>query len=194
MTAPNIVTAPNTADEPKRASLWETLAATVEQSVYLPDKFADYVKISPQHVPLFLLRVQGYTMREIGTLTGFSRFTVSSIFRCAAGQRLLSELFMELGRAEFGVVDSLKAASPEAIETLLDVMRGEKDDLRLKSAMAILDRAGYGAVQKAETTLRIEIPSEKAELLNAAINEAFDLGEGDFEIVVTEALDVDEPV
>ncbi len=168
----------------EKKTLWETLSGTLQDNILFAGRFTPYTQILPQHVPIFLLRVQGYTQTEIAELVGLSRFTVSQILRSLAGQKLITALYLEMGRENAeSVMETIRDAAPAAVDTLIDTMQNGKDEVRVKSALAILDRAGYGVVQKSENTVKVEIDATQATLLNLALRETMDVGEGSFEIL-----------
>jgi len=170
----------------EKKSLWEQLANTLQNAVDMPATYTTYDQLSPQHIPIFLLKLQGNTNTEIAEIIGMNRATIGQVLRSVAGQRLLSELYLERGQQlkDNNIMELIQSTVPEAIETTVEVMRTGRDDHRLKAALSLLDRAGYNTVHKVETTTKVVIERDRAELLQMALAESADVGDAEFEVVI----------
>lgn len=168
----------------QKKNLWETLAAAVQENTQIPMHWSESDKILPQHIPIFLLKAQGFSISEISEQVSMSKGTVGAVLRSAVGVRMMTQLYTEIGvHGGDDIIMRTKQAAGEALDTIIDVMRTGDDTLRMKSAMTILDRAGYGSVQKSESTVKVEISDERADSLEQALKEAFNIGEAEFQII-----------
>ena len=173
-----------------RRTRWEEITRIVQDAIDVPAVYQRYEQLSPRHIPIFQLKVNGFTNTEIGAALNFTAKTVAEILRSTAGQKLLQELYTELGITLSGdIEEQLKSAGQEAVETTVDVMRTGRDDHRLKAALSILDRVGASGVRKTETTKRVIIEKGQADLLRLALEESSEIVDADFELIEEEVKD-----
>lgn len=152
-------------------------------------------KIEPQHIPFFLMRVQGYTLKEISQMTQVSVATVKRKLASPAGQELLRELYAEAGMVPGEITGAFQDAAMDAVEIVVDLAHhAEKEETRLKAAFSILDRAGYGAVKKQETKSTVTVTtvsSKDLEEMRNALQESMEMP-AEFEILSSTPIPEDE--
>ena len=114
--------------------------------------YQGYLRESPLHRLLVLMKAQGLSNREISRRAGVTEQTVCFVLRQPwARLRLLDEL----KQAQGSVIESLlKPAAEDSLFTIIDIMQhGEKETNRLNAANAILDRYLGKPIAKVEQTI-----------------------------------------
>jgi hypothetical protein len=138
-------------------------------------KYWENLKLKPVHVQMLLMKAAGSSNRAIAQQLGFAESRVSVIVNHPDAMFLLGVLVSAQAEVLLDVKTRIKAHAGEALDTVLHVMRhGEAKD-RLKAGFGLLDRAGYGAVQKSESTHRFEMPAKEANNLVSAMRESSEL-------------------
>lgn len=95
-----------------------------------------------------VLKLAGYSQRQLAAAVGISRAQVSEIVNAPHNQELIVETRLNLAEK---VQEFLQLMMPEAAMTIVDVMRTEDDgNLRLKAAADIFDRGGIPKVSRSE--------------------------------------------
>jgi hypothetical protein len=109
---------------------------------------------------------------QIARITGYS---LRSISRLASRPEVREAMEAAQAEARIKVRELLEAGAEVALGTLVDVMRGgdgpQSPDARVKAAVAILDRVGFGATSKLEHGGGIDVrnvPASKSEALERA--------------------------
>jgi len=134
-------------------------------------------KVLPEHLPYFLMKVKGYAVREIADHYAVSPESVRATLRSYAGRALLQKLYAEIGiQADAGEIFLENAVN--SANTLVELSESaENENVRLRAAFSILDRAGYGAT-KSVRHIREEAPkggnvaASKLDRLLAALEES----------------------
>ena len=108
--------------------------------------------LSPRHKEIARLLVQGRTAKEISARVGISAERIYQIKSEAIFQAYLRKV--EAG-AEENTIDVRKAiqeAAPRALEVLETLMEtANADSVKYRAASDLLDRAGFGAIEKKAT-------------------------------------------
>jgi hypothetical protein len=143
-------------------------------------------KIKPHQIPYFLMRVQGYSIREIAEMTQCSKETVRRALNSPAGQDLLRELYAEAGLAPAEVSKAFQSVAMDAVEIITELAHtADRDETRLKAAFSILDRAGYGVTRKVEknTTLTVGgLRGDELQSMRQALQESLEMP-AEFEVL-----------
>ena len=153
--------------------------------------------LQPEHIPIILLRVQGYRHYEIAQIIGKGTGLVHRVLNSQAGQAMLTRLYAEAGFAAADAGRAFVEAAPMAADVVIELAENAaKEETRLKAAFSILDRAGYGAVKKNESVHKVEVGVSNvtvAELsdLRQALREAIEV-EAEFEVVEQEPASSEE--
>lgn len=149
-------------------------------------KYWENLKLKPVHVQMLLMKAAGSTNRAIAQQLGYDESRVSVIVNHPDAMYLLGVLVSAQAESLLDIKARVKAHAGEALDTVLHVMRhGEAKD-RLKAGFGLLDRAGYGAVQKSESTHRFEMPAAAANNLADAMKESLaieKIAEAEWELV-----------
>ena len=104
------------------------------------------LKLMPRHREIMRRLLEGATYIEIAEQMGMHPVSIGLIARTAIFQ---SEMAKLESQADFQVIKRAEALSNEALDTLKVLMRKAKSQSLQKScADSILDRAGYGKVEK----------------------------------------------
>jgi len=145
----------------------------------------------PQHIPILLLRVQGFRSAEIASMLGITPATVYRVLNSQPGRAMLLKLYAEAGLAVADAGRAFLEAAPMAADVVIELAQeGNKEETRLKAAFSILDRAGYGATKKTEAKHTVEVnatvSTKELDELRTALREAIEI-EADFEVVVQDA-------
>ncbi len=120
-------------------------------------------KWKPRHQHIINLHVfEGKSNVEIAEIVGVTPQTVYNILRDPQGRRQIKEAMKIMADLSTNLQERFKLHSHEAVDVHVEVMRDSpKDDLRLKAAQNILDRAGHTPIQK-KVELKGEIPADPA--------------------------------
>ena len=98
------------------------------------------------------LKVLGMSNVRIAEQLGLSAVGVANILQEPSVKATIRELQDGRNDSVMDISERMKAAAPEALSLITDIMRREQEGvslpLALKAAESILDRAGYGRVTK----------------------------------------------
>lgn len=118
------------------------------------------------------LELAGYKNNEIATILDWSEGKVSVTLQ---DDRAAIDRLEMAGRIADKISDvhlSLQLLSHEAIKEAAEVMRfTEKDEVKLKAAFGILDRAGYSTVHKTEDVNKEAMPHEVLDRMSEVLKE-----------------------
>jgi predicted transcriptional regulator len=137
------------------------------------------------------LYVAGYSNKEIADELGYTTQRVVQILKDPRAEKKTQKALSKLADNTTDVIERFRLYSNEALTTHVDIMRDSpKDDLRLKAAQNILDRAGHTPIQK-KVELKGEIPADPALLarLNEALSDLeehginYEIPEAEFEVI-----------
>jgi predicted transcriptional regulator len=116
---------------------------------------------------LIVLKLAGYSQTQIAAALGVTRAQVGEFLHEPGSQELLVTLRQRIAGA---ALELLEIFTIESLMTIVDVMRtSEFDDLRLKAAAEILDRAGIPKTSRQERKVEQE---EKHTLTDEGIVDA----------------------
>jgi hypothetical protein len=103
-------------------------------------------KLMPRHREIMRRLLEGATYIEVAEEMGMHPVSIGLIARTAIFKSELAKLEAE---ADFNVIKRADQLSGEALDTLKMLMRKARSEgLRKSAADSILDRAGYGKVEK----------------------------------------------
>lgn len=102
--------------------------------------------LNPRHREIMRRLLEGASYKMIAEEMGIHTQTVMLV---ATSKLFQSEIAKMEAEADFNVIKKAEALSSEALDTLKNIMRFGKSELaRKSSADSILDRAGYGKIEK----------------------------------------------
>ncbi len=105
-----------------------------------------YVKSEkPQHRVMLEYAAQGYTVKEIAEMTGFTSVAVSNILRQPHAQQVMVEEIKQQSRIDDPVIELIASNVKAAVSTLAEIMHNQdaRSSDRIAAAREILDRK-YG--------------------------------------------------
>jgi predicted transcriptional regulator len=143
-------------------------------------------KLNPRHLQVINLKAAGVSNKKIAEMLAISEPNVSVIVNHPDSQYILARIIAYAAENVVDVEARIKATAPLAHEKLVEILTtSPKQELVAKVAFGFLDRAGYGAVQKAEIkqSVSISVPKEEANLIRDAIREASQIQEADYVIL-----------
>lgn len=138
-------------------------------------KYWENLRLKPVHQQMLLMKAAGYTNKAIAEHMQYDPARVSVIVNHPDAMYLLSHLISYQAEKLLDVNARIQAHAGEALDTALILMRTGKEEVRERVAFKLLDRAGYGAVQKSETVHKVEMPVAQAEGIATAMREAMDV-------------------
>jgi predicted transcriptional regulator len=107
---------------------------------------------------VLVLKLVNYSNTQIGNIVGISRNQVSQELEKPEVAERLMKLQKNIAGAAY---DLLQTYLIEAVQTLVDIMRTEKDNMIvLKAAAEILDRAGMPKASRTESTQNRTVTEE----------------------------------
>lgn len=137
-----------------------------------PRKYWENLKLKPQHLQMLLMKAAGHSGRKIAEVTGYTEARVSVIVNHPDAGWFLSHLISYQAERLMDIQARYQAHAGEALDHVLLAMREtQKPEVKAKIGFGILDRAGYGAVKKAEVTNKFEMPAAQADKLTATMRE-----------------------
>lgn len=129
-------------------------------------------KFNHRHRVVCIMKASGLKNNEIAEMMGYDQSTVSIILNDPRAEAYLEEAATTVVDSMADVGIRLKAYAHEALTEVVDLMRNStKDDTRQRSAFSILDRAGYGRIEKS-VRIQAEITEKAARVLMGAAEEA----------------------
>lgn len=146
-------------------------------------KYWENLKLKPMHIQMLIMKAAGYKNQQIAERMNLTQARVSVIVNHPDAAYFLSHLISYQAENLLDVKARIQAHAGEALDTALMLMRTGKDEVREKVAFKLLDRAGYGAVQKTEVSHKVEMPAAQAQVLNDALRESAEVEDADFEVL-----------
>lgn len=143
-------------------------------------KYWENLRLKPQHVQMLMMKAAGFTNNSIAEQMQLTAARVSVIVNHPDSLSLLSTMVSFQAEELIDIKTRIKAHSAEALDVALDVMRNGKDEVRARTAFALLDRAGYGAVQRAEIKHEISVPATAAANIANAMRESKEVEEAEW--------------
>jgi transcriptional regulator len=143
-------------------------------------------KLNPRHLQIINLRAAGVSNRKISEMLNIGEANVSVVTNHPDAQYILARIIAYAAENVADVEARIRATAPLAHERLVDILTtSKKEESVIKVAFGILDRAGYGAVQKAEVkqTHEVVVAKTEATLISQAIRESQQIQEADYVFV-----------
>lgn len=135
-----------------------------------------------RHIMVAKLHAAGLRNNEIANVTGYSESRVSHIINDPRCMEIVEETRRTITDGLDDVALRLQALSNEALDVVVDQMRFSADEnVVQRSAFSILDRAGYGKVDKS-VQVTAEITPEAATKLLQASESARHIVDADYTI------------
>lgn len=138
-------------------------------------KYWENLRLKPVHMQMLLMKAAGFKNKVIAEQLGYDESRVSVIVNHPDAMYLLSHLVSYQAENLLDVKARIQAHAGEALDTALVIMRTGAPEVRERVAFKILDRAGYGAVQKSESVHRLELPAAQAANLSKAVRESMEV-------------------
>jgi hypothetical protein len=127
----------------------------------------------PEHRIVAYMKAQCLSNREISKRTGYTEPWISQITRQPWFINLLNEEFSKVGRDSLGGL--IEASAKDAVETIIHLMSdAEKEDTKLKCALALLDRHLGKPIQKVEQKTETSVTYEDITGLDKELKEIND--------------------
>ncbi len=131
-----------------------------------PDKFDSRHRLVAQ------LHAAGLKNVEIEAVTGYSTSRVSVILHDPRAREVIRETESFVSGRIDDVALRLQLLANEALDKITDLMRDSTDEhVVQRSAFSILDRAGYGKIEK-QISIQAQISDKAAEVLASAAVES----------------------
>lgn len=153
----------------KRAAVVKKEIRTIRRRYRIPPKTKKFSPGEEEAVKfqIVVLKLAGYSQTQIAAALGVTRAQVGNFLDEPPQQELLVDLRRRIAGA---ALELLEIFTIESLMTIVDVMRtSEFDDLRLKAAAEILDRAGIPKTSRQERKVEQE---EKHTLTDEGIVDA----------------------
>lgn len=153
----------------KRAAVVKKEIRTIRRRYKIPPKTKKFSPGEEEAVKfqIVVLKLAGYSQTQIAAALGVTRAQVGNFLDEPSQQELLVDLRRRIAGA---ALELLEIFTIESLMTIVDVMRtSEFDDLRLKAAAEILDRAGIPKTSRQERKVEQE---EKHTLTDEGIVDA----------------------
>lgn len=170
--------------ERMQGAMLDVMNGVVARGRYL--KYWENLRLKPIHMQMLLMKAAGYTNNKIAETIHYDPSRVSVVVNHPDAQYLLSHLVSYQAERLLDVNARIQAHAGEALDTALMLMRTGKEEVRERVSFKLLDRAGYGAVQKTEVSHRVEMAVAQADNLSAAVREAMkveEMVEADWEVL-----------
>jgi hypothetical protein len=152
----------------------QVLSGAVERSRPLKSWEPDY--LDERHLQIIMLRAANMDQGTIAKMTGFTESWVSIILNHPDAQYVLTKIISFAADSVIDMQARIKAVAPEALTTVVEVMRTSRDDrLRSANAFELLKMAGYGAVEKKQVSVSTTVPAPQWAELTQAIKESQNL-------------------
>jgi len=129
--------------------------------------------LNEQHYQCMQLLLQGAARKDIATQLGISGNTVYAWQQnpefSAELERLRNEAFDQVKSL---VANGLREHVPTALATIVALSQASQSDkVKLSAAQDVLDRAGFGAVQKSHNIVEMKFPPGTLELAQQVMQE-----------------------
>ncbi len=178
-------TAAHFSDESREERMQAAMLAIMDGSVTRGRslKYWENLRLKPRHMQMLLMKAAGYTNNQIADRMEMTPSRVSIIVNHPDAAYLLSHLVSFQAENLLDIKARIQAHAGEALDTALFLMRTSKPEVRERVAFRLLDRAGYGAVQRSEVSHKVEMPAAQAANLIAAMQESAEVEVTDYEIL-----------
>lgn len=140
------------------------------------------IELNSKHILVAKLNAAGLTNKEIAAITRYTPEHVSHTINDPRVQEIIAETRYAMTDRVDDVALRLQALASEALDKVVEQMRGSEDEnIIQRSAFSILDRAGFGKVEKRiEATAHISV--DAAEKLLLASQDARHIVDADYTI------------
>lgn len=122
-----------------------SLPDAVSSTTYQPDKLHDRTR------EMIRMRVMGLTYRDIGNVVGLSYQSVQNTLQFPSSREEITRLRAALDEEAVDITKAIQDSLPEAVDIIVGVFNKDSDaplPLKMRAAESMLDRAGYGKIQK----------------------------------------------
>jgi predicted transcriptional regulator len=146
-------------------------------------------KLNPRHLQIINLKAAGVSNTKIAEMLGIGETNVSIIVNHPDSKYLLARIVAYAAENVTDIRARIEASAALAHEKLMEVLTtSTKEDSIIKVGFGLLDRAGYGAVQKSESKVvnEIHMAKEEASLISQAIRESSSIEEAEYVILPEE--------
>lgn len=138
--------------------------------VALPDGMRKYEikKILDEHRGVIRMILLGHNNTEIGEATGYTPQEISYIRNSSVVREQLDYMNEGFDRGAVDIKKRIQEEAPGALDTLIELMKVAKDDIRAKVAIDLLDRAGHAPITRMQAEIMHLTTDDIAEIKNRA--------------------------
>jgi hypothetical protein len=112
-------------------------------------RYWENLKLKPIHIQMIVMKAAGFTQREIARRFDYTEARVSVVVNHPDAMTILGRLVSFQAENLLDIKARIQAHAGEALDTVLHAMRVEtKPAARAEIGFKLLDRAGYGAVER----------------------------------------------
>lgn len=113
-------------------------------------------RFTSRHVNICLLRAAGFKVREIAETAGYTKVMVTTIINHPYGRKIIHAVVMSRGARVLDIRTKLDSYSAELLDRMYEMAQNSEDLVAVgKVTFGLLDRAGYGAVQKVQQDVHV---------------------------------------
>ncbi len=136
----------------------------------------DTQTLQPWHREVARLMTIGFSLGQIAVQTGVPVAELTQLTRQTQFRELTTEVAQEIKQTTTELRLRLEMAAQGALDTIIDLMGSARSEMvKRMCALDVIDRAGYGAVQKHEVTQTVVIDDKRADLI---IQTSKEIGKG----------------
>ena len=131
------------------------------------------IELKPWHSEVARLLSIGYSIPQVSVQTGVSIIELTSLVKMPEFKELAGQVLQEIKDSTCELRLRLELASQQALDNIIDLMHsGRSEMVRRMCSLDIIDRAGYGTVQKHELVQTVIIDDKRATLILEAMQES----------------------
>src|SRR3990167_8718498 len=135
------------------------------------------ITLEPWHQEVARLLSIGFSLAQVAVQTGISIGELNSLVKTSEFRVLAQEVLQDIKDSTCELRLRLELASQQALDTIIDLMHVSRSDMvKRMCANDIIDRAGYGAVQKHEVNQTVIIDDKRADLIIQTSKEITQVG------------------
>src|SRR3990167_7518408 len=128
--------------------------------------YSSKIELKPWHSEVARLLSIGYSIPQVAVQTGISVHELTSLVKMPEFKELAGQVLQEIKDSTCELRLRLELASQQALDTIIDLMHtGRSEMVRRMCSLDIIDRAGYGTVQKHELVQTVIIDDKRADLI-----------------------------
>lgn len=152
-----------------------------EGSLPLPRPLKDWEpnRLNDRHFMMIFLRAATVPHNRIAEITQCDESRVSVVLNHPWSQMILTKMMSHAAAQVIDMDARLKATAPEMHDIALQVARDptEKGSVRARTALNLLEKAGYSTVQKVQASHEFKLPTKQAERMIEALEESRDISD-----------------